>query len=215
MIFIDCEQGSDEWRAARAGVITASMASTALETKAKGDPTQKCLDYADRLAIERISGAPSDEGYNSWQMQRGQDEEPAGRMKYETTRRAFVSESGLVLTDDRRFGYSTDGFIGSDGMIEIKSLVGARAVMAIWRDGDLSDYMHQMQFGLWITGRKWCDFVMWCPQLESVGRDLFVQRISRDEAFIEKMEAGLMAFMKRVDANEAALRFGAAERIAA
>lgn len=206
MILIVCEQGSDEWRAARAGVITASKASVACDTKANGAPTAKCLDYADLLAIERVSGSPSDEGYNSWQMQRGRDEEPAGRARYETAHRVYVSESGLVLTDDRKFGYSTDGFIGDDGMLEIKSLVGARAVMAIWRDGDLADYMHQMQFGLWITGRKWCDFVLWCPQLESVHKALFVKRIDRNEEFIEKMEKGLVGFLKRVDDNERALR---------
>ena len=108
------------------------------------------------------------------------------------------------------FSYSTDGFVGNDGLIEIKSLASAEKIVAMWRDGDMSDYMHQIQGGLWITGRRWADFVMYCPQLESIGKQIFHRRIERDEAFIEKLEKDLIEFEHFVSETEAILRKQAA-----
>lgn len=206
MIFINCEQGSEEWHKARCGVITASKFRDAVEKTAKGKPTAKSELYAAQVAIERISGAPSDEVFNSWQMQRGTKLEPMARMEYEAATGNLATESGVVLTDDRLFGYSTDGELGDDGIIEIKCLASAIGVLQMWRDHDLTDYMHQIQGGLWITGRKYCDFVMYAPQLENVGKQLFVQRVERDEKFIDEMVEELLAFAKVVDTNEAILR---------
>lgn len=210
MILVECSQGSEEWCAARCGVITASKFRDAVEVTAKGKPTAKSILYAAQVAVERISGMPCDEGFNSWQMKRGQEKEPYGRLQYEMATGNLTQESGVVLTDDRLFGYSTDGFIGDDGMIEIKSLVSAIGVLEMWRDRDLSEYMHQMQGGMWICGRKWCDFVMYAPQLESVGKELFIQRVERDDNFIEKMEVDLMKFAATVAENEQILRAKAA-----
>lgn len=210
MILIQCAQGSLEWHAARVGVITASKFREAIETTQKGKPTAKSSLYAAQVAIERISGQPCDEGFNSWQMKRGQEMEPLARMEYEAHTENLASESGIVLTDDRLFGYSTDGLVGADGLIEIKSLVSAIGVLEMWRDRDLSEYMHQIQGGLWITGRKWCDFVMYAPQLEPVGKQLFCQRVERDEKFIGELEASLMAFASTVKENEQILRAKAA-----
>ena len=206
MIFIDCEQGSQEWHAARAGAITASKVREALETLKNGQPSAKSATYAAQVAVEIVSGTPVDEGFNSWQMRRGVELEPDARMSYEARTGLLASESGVVLTDDRRFGYSTDGLVGDNGLIEIKCLVSAEKLIAMWDTGDLSEYMHQMQTGMWITGRQWCDFVMYAPQLAPVGKDLFLRRVPRDERFIEKMEDGLMEFMRRVDENVVILR---------
>lgn len=206
MIFVNCEQGSESWHAARCGVITASKFRDAVELTAKGKPTSKSTLYAAQVALERISRTPCDEVFNSWQMRRGTELEPKARMEYELRTGNLATESGVVLTDDRMFGYSTDGEIGADGIIEIKCLASAIGVLEMWRDGDMSDYMHQMQGGMWITGRKWCDFVMYAPQLESVGKQLFYRRVDRDDNFIDAMVDQLMEFSRVVSGNEMILR---------
>lgn len=210
MILIECAQGTQEWHAARAGVITASKFGDAVDLTKKGERTAKSTLYAAQVAIERISHQPSDEGFTTWQMKRGTELEPAARMEYEALTGNFATESGVVLTDDRLFGYSTDGFIGDDGLIEIKSLSSAEKIVAMWRDGDMSDYMHQIQGGLWITGRRWADFVMYCPQLEVIGKQIYHRRIERDEEFIEKLEKDLIEFEHFVSETEAILRRQAA-----
>jgi exodeoxyribonuclease (lambda-induced) len=139
-------------------------------------------------------------------MKRGQEMEPMARMEYEAQTGNFASESGIVLTYDRLFGYSTDGLVGDDGLIEIKSLVSAIGVLEMWRDRDLSEYMHQIQGGLWLTGRKWCDFVMYAPQLEPVGKQLFRMRVERDDKFIDEMVKKLLDFSDIVNENEHILR---------
>jgi len=206
MIFIDCAQGTPEWHAARCGVITASKFRDATDTTAKGLPTAKSRLYAAQVAIERISKEPCGDVFNSWQMKRGQEIEPDARMAYEAHTGLMATEAGVVLTDDRMFGYSTDGFIGDDGMVEIKCLVGAEVVIEMWDTEDMSEYMHQMQGGMWIMARKWCDFVMYCPQLSSVGKSLFIRRVMRDDKFIDEMVENLATFEKAVSRNESILR---------
>jgi hypothetical protein len=205
MILIQCDQGTPEWHQARAGVITASKFRDATEKTAKGLRTAKSTLYAAQVAVEIVSGEPGEDVFNSWQMKRGNELEPAARMEYESLTGNFAAESGVVLTDDRKFGYSTDGFVGDDGLIEIKCLASAEKIIDMWRTGDMSDYMHQMQGGMWITGRKWCDFVMFCPQLEKIGKQIFYRRVARDEAFIEKLEKDLLEFEKQVQENVLAL----------
>jgi len=216
MIFIDCEQGSEAWHSARCGVITASKFKDAVDlgeevtlkngTVKPAKASAKNKLYAAQVAIERISKAPCGDIFNSWQMKRGQEIEADARMAYECATGNMATESGIVLTDDRLFGYSTDGLVGDDGMIEIKSLVGAEIVIEMWLTGDTSEYMHQMQGGMWITGRAWCDFVMYCPQLESVGKALFRRRVARDDEFIDAMVKALAVFEKAASRNEAILR---------
>lgn len=211
MIYVECEQGTEAWHAARCGIPTASKFRDALDTlKKDGRPTQASINYAHELAIERIAQYPVREVFESWQMRRGTEEEPYGRLQYEVDHGVAVQQAGICLTDERLFGYSTDGLVENNGLIEIKSLVAPVKLVALWRDGDLSEWMHQIQGGLWITGREWCDFICWAPQLRSVGKELYVKRVFRDERFITEMEVGLLAFNARVNEIEAELRKEAA-----
>lgn len=230
MRFIPCEQGSAEWLQARAGVITASMFSTAVAklTRASGD--RKAGDflatsdkYASNLAIEIISGKPYGEPPKAWTLQRGHDLEPLARVVYETRTGNIAEEAGLTLTDDNAYGYSTDGMVdpsyeadrivSSTGLLEIKCPVDSQKILAIWSTGDVDEYLHQMQGGMWITGAQWCDFLMYVPDLEAVSKDLYVQRVYRDDAFIEQLERDLLAFHRRVKTVEAHLRAPAANDI--
>ena len=107
-----------------------------------------------------------------------------------------------MLTDDRVFGYSTDGFVGSEGLIEIKCPSACDKLGAIWtspQDAE-SEYIDQINGGLWITGRKWCDLVVFCPWLESV----------RNDDAIERLESSLLKFAGLVESNGALMRKQAA-----
>jgi exodeoxyribonuclease (lambda-induced) len=140
--------------------------------------------------------------------------EDAARLRYEARALdAHVTQAGICLTDDDVFGYSSDGLVGDDGLIEIKAPIDGTKILAMWQTGDVAEYMHQMQGGMWITGRRWCDFIMYCPDLEAVGKDLFVKRIHRDDAFIDDMVAKLAKFDQLVQANVAILRANATQAI--
>lgn len=216
MKFIECAQGTEAWFAARCGKITASCFADAISRCSRksgardvGDPTAVAERYAADLAIERISGQMHGEPPKAWVLERGHRMEAAARMHYESRTGAFVTEAGIAVTDDGLFGYSSDGLCNNDGLIEIKAPIDSAKIMAMWATGDTSEYDCQMQGGLWITGRAYCDFLMYVPDLAPVGKDLFVKRVLRDEAFIDDMVLRLAEFDKLVQANVAILRAGA------
>jgi hypothetical protein len=212
MIIVECRQGTAEWLQACAGAITASRYADAISklTRASGD--KKAGDwsgvsdrYAADIAIERISETPYGEPPKTWLLERGHELEDRARIAYEVRTGFLVEETGVVLTDDRKFGYSTDG-MPEDGLIEIKCPIDSIKIATMWKTGDVSEYIHQMQGGMWITGRKWCDFIMYVPDLAAVGKDLYVKRIHRDEKFIDAMVEELLAFDERVQDFEALFR---------
>lgn len=171
-----------------------------------GEPSDGSKKYATDIAIERISGKPYGAPPKAWVLERGHEMEAQARITYEARTGLLAQESGIVKTDDDWFGYSTDGEVNDDGLIEIKAPVDTQKIIAMLSTGDVSEYIHQMQGGMWITGRKWCDFIMYVPDLVSVGNDLFVKRIYRDDDFIDKMVADLMVFREQVMQAEAVFR---------
>ncbi|SDF79731.1 YqaJ-like recombinase domain-containing protein [Duganella sp. OV458] len=128
-------------------------------------------------------------------------------MAYEAHTERMATEAGLVLTDDDLFGYSTDGFVDDDGLIEIKAPIDSIKIAEIMETGDLSEYMHQMQGGMWITARKWCDFIMYVPDLANAGTDLYIKRVMRDDEFIDAMVLELSAFERRVTDREILFKY--------
>ena len=205
MKFIQCFQGSEAWLAARAGAITASRFSDAISTlkkasgdKKPGDPTGAAEKYAGDIAIERISGRPYGEPPKAWVLDRGHEMEARARVAYETRYGLMAEESGVVKTDDDWFGYSTDGLVGDDGLIEVKCPVDTQKIKAMFETGDIDEYVHQIQGGMWITGRKWCDFVSFDPRFP-LHLQLFVTRIHRDDAAIAGMEMDVISFLDDVD----------------
>lgn len=214
MKIIQCDQGSADWHGARAGCVTASMFETARgklkSGPRKGQPTEAALNYAFRLAIERISQQPLDEGFETWAMKRGHELEPMARMEHEAQTGLIVEQAGFVTTDDGAFGASADGLIGEDGGAEYKCFVNPEKLRAFHIDNDASGIFDQVQGGMWITGRKWWHIGLYCPALESVGRQLWWREFRRDEAYIEELEQDLWQFKLLVDEYEQKLRSKAA-----
>lgn len=203
-IHLQAPQGSDAWFQERCGAITASMfAECRKRLKSgpnKGDFSQAAKDYAFKLSVERISGELLDEPqFDPWQARRGRELEPEARLAYEERRAVLVDETGLALTEDRLFGASVDGLVGDDGSIEIKCFLAPSKLAPILLDGDIGDCVDQVQGGMWITGRKWADFVLYCPALACVGRHLTILRIDRDDNYIAEMERDLLEFNRLVE----------------
>lgn len=209
MIVVDCEQGTPEWLASRAGVITASMFSTARKYKAGGDISETAKNYAFRLAIERISGVPLDEGHQTWQMTRGQRLEPEARDYHMQDIGRRVREVGLVLTDDRKFGASADGAIDGDpegeGGSEYKCLVSPLELRRLYVENNYMKFYDQVQGGMWLTNKRWWDFCVYCPALRVINGHFVRWRIRRDDDYIESMSLDLLAFDNLVEDYRATL----------
>lgn len=211
-IYLKAGQGTEEWLRGRSGAITASMASECrkrLKSGAnKGDHTKAGHDYAFKLAVERISGEPLDDlQFDPWQARRGRELEPEAREAYERRKclESAVEQVGLALTEDRRYGASVDGLVGDEGIIEIKCYLSPSKLSAILLSADIGDCMDQIQMGLWVTDRRWADFVLYCPALQCIGRDLTIIRVDRDDDYIDEMQTELAQFDALVESYRARL----------
>jgi hypothetical protein len=187
---------------------TSDTVARAMRGESVEEPSAKAIAYSWLIAIETIAREPIDDTFVTFAMRRGRDLEPLARAAYERRTGQWVDEVSLILTDDGHFGYSADGFVGDDGLIEIKCPMSPEKLGSVWENpaGAVAEYIDQINGGLWITGRKWCDLVVYCPWLSAVGKDLFVWRVVRNEESIGQLEDDLMAFWKLVERNLAILR---------
>jgi hypothetical protein len=162
--------GTEEWALARAGVITASCFDKLL-TAAKLEPSKSARPYLCGLAGEIVLGSPA-ETYQSGMMARGLEMEEEARVYYETILLDSDDEvrpSGLwYLNDDRRVGASPDAIVGEHGGLELKCPGLAKHVEYLIGGGCPQEYVHQVQGCLYVTARKWWDFVSYYPGLPAL-----------------------------------------------
>jgi len=205
-VTIDCEQGSDEWRMARLGLATASRFADVMATLKSGGEAATRRNYRTELVVERLTYKPT-ESFLSRPMQIGIEREPLARGEYEALMGCAVQEVGFVLHPEFECGASPDGLIGLNGGIELKCpTVGVHFDYLKLPAGECpSEYRWQVQGAMWLTGRLWWDFVSYCPEFPPE-LQLIRRRVLRDESAIDKLEAGVKAFMQEVRADEAFAR---------
>jgi len=176
-IFTELEQGSPEWLAARCGMPTASVIGqliTAKTLKVAANETSRALVMT--LVAERITGHV-EPVYPNADMQRGTMSEPFARDIY-SENYAPATEVGFMTRDFGGYtiGFSPDGLIGDDGLIEIKSPRQKKHLATILADEVPLEYMAQCQTGLLVSGREWLDFISY-----NGGMPLWSKRVEPDE----------------------------------
>jgi len=197
------EQGSPEWLAVRRGLITGSMFKVARDKLKNGTPSKQCQQYAMGLARERCKGKSPDK-FQSYHMRVGSEQEAVARAAYEAATGNLVEEVGFFADDAGQFGCSPDGFVGDDGVLEIKTLVSDETVFTVLYENDVSEYMDQCLGYLWMLGREWVDLVAWVPDLEHIA----IKRITKADytGHIEALEKDLLEFAKTVRLYESKLK---------
>lgn len=164
----DLIQGSDAWLAARRGMLTASEIKLFLTPKLKIATNEKASAHLYELLAQRITGHVEPR-YISDDMLRGQVDEIDARALY-TRHYAPVEEVGFVTNNQWGFtiGYSPDGLVGDDGLIECKSRRAKFQTETIIAGGVPDEHWIQVQTGLLVTGRKYLDYVSYCGGLPMV-----------------------------------------------
>ena len=180
MRLIDCEQGSDEWIAARLGVPSGSMFGKIITTQGKWSTQADA--YINQLVAEKLTGEQT-YVYQNEHMARGTELEPEARTMYEFIKEVEVNEVGFCLHDTLDAGCSPDGLIAEDGGLEIKCPAPATHVEYLKAGVLPSKYKQQVMGCLWITGREWWDFVSYHPTMKTL-----IVRVERDEEYITALE---------------------------
>ena len=202
MKIIDAVQGTPEWLSARAGKVTASMISAVLMKP----ETAGFRDYQAQLVAEILTGKPQGSDYTNAAMQFGTETEPLARSAYEAETGFSVDEVGLCIHPNiERAGASPDGLVGNSGLVEIKCPKPATHLAYMIAGVVPSGYKNQMMWQMAVTGRDWCDFVSFRPDLPEQ-LQLFVVRFKRDSEKILELETAVISFLSTVDAMLAKLK---------
>ena len=185
-------QGTPEWLRQRTGWVTASRFADVMDFRKDGKPGARREAYLYETVISRLTGnAP--ERFVTDAMQWGTEHEPAARMAYETATGRIVETVGFARHPTIKMcGGSVDGLVDDDGMVEIKCPNTKTHLVTVM--SQVCEHLPQIQGYLWITGREYCDFVSFDPRLPD-GLSLYIQRIQRDDDYIGKLSAAVIAFI--------------------
>jgi len=203
MQFLDIDQNTDSWFELRAGKLTGSKFGTIMANfgKAFGEPAKK---YAANIALEQITGKAISSDYSNAYMERGHEQEPLARMRYEEQFFCTVDNGGFFDCGDT--GVSPDGLVGNDGVIEIKSVIPSVHYSSIKRQSFDPAYKWQLIGNLKSTERDWIDFVSYCADFPE-DKQLFVFRLNKDhyQKEFDDLAARTAEFIKLISDTKQAI----------
>jgi len=194
MIIHNIDQRSEAWYSAKCGLVT----STRFKSLCAKETTDSYKDLVTNIACEIITGK-IEEGYTNALMEQALELEPVARREYEIAMDCEVKEAGFItLDEDHKYhgwiGDSPDGLIAFEsGVIEIKCSLARTHFEYIEANKLPSEYRHQVQGHLFVTGVDFCDFVSYVS-----GMKLFVIRVYPDLELFAEFERRLDILIPQV-----------------
>ena len=213
-VTLGAEYGTPAWNKDRRGRVTASRFGDVLtqpRSKAAQDAGQ-LSDTAHGYLLEVVASTITGHdrvGGKSAAMARGVDKEADAIDAYGMERFVEVGEGRILLVKDSLVAVTPDGFIEDDpegpGLLECKCPESKTHLETFLSgDGTPEDprqvpdvYVPQVQGQLWVSGRRWCDFVSFDDRFPGP-MQLIVIRAYRDEAYIAELAAKVLHFEQMV-----------------
>ena len=184
----DNPQGSEEWLQDRLGHFTGSNAQAVASSGAG-------LTTAVFEKVAEILTGKAKEAYSNADMERGNELEAMARNSYELESGNTVKEVGFVEMDEST-GCSPDGFIGKDGLVEIKCPNDTNFAKYLFYKKIDSAHDWQMQMQMFVTDGKQWEYVVFNPNFPNT---TIIVRIERDEDKIKKIEEGLKIGKEKIE----------------
>lgn len=207
MKWVDVAQNEEDWYRLRAGRLGGSEIKHVMAHYGKAF-SDKAKDLAVKIAIEQHNGEPIENSFSNEHMERGHEEEPIARKKYEDITFCEVSDGGYYIFSDCE-GCSPDGLVYDDGLVEIKSRI-YKTHHRNWKRGSFDPQdKWQLFYNLRCSGRDWIDYVTYCSSyfkpMEAGDEDrrLFVDRVYRKDISeeINMIEKRMESFKRLIDSN--------------
>ena len=196
-----------EHAAMRLGKATASRMGDLMAKTKSGYSTSR-NNYLAQLLVERLTGVQA-ESYTNSAMQWGIDHEAEAIAAYWFKTNDKVTEPDPPFVDHpiiAMAGASPDGYVGDEGLIQVKCPLTATHVDYLLSGGVIPRaYRLQMQFEMACTGRLFCDYVSYDPRMPTE-MQLEIQRVQRSPEIIAEIEKEVSLFLQELDANLQALR---------
>lgn len=200
--FFNVEQGSDDWKAPKLGVVSGSNISKALAKKGTETRSGYLMDLVGQIATKRF------DEINGKALEHGTVNEPAARAAYEFESGHKVEQTGFIYCEERRIGVSPDGLIPLINKgLEIKNPFTAKVhADFLCNDKVKSEYEYQVQFSLYVTGYETWDFCSFHSAFKS--NMLKIKTFERNDKIFERFDNELPEFLKELD--EALAKIGLA-----
>ena len=190
-------QGSEAWHSIRCGLPTASEMKLLVTPTLKVAANEKERAHMWELLAQRLT-KHVEPRYISDDMLRGQEDEIEAVALYAKTYEP-IERVGFITNDRWGFtiGYSPDALVGADGLVECKSRGQKYQIQTIVdyvsADKIDPDFMIQVQTGLMVSERKWCDLISFCG-----GLPMATVRVYPDEKIQTAILGAVTAFEERL-----------------
>ena len=186
--FHNIDQNTDEWMALRLGKFTASTFSDLMANKT----TLTYQKAINKVVYEILTGEAPESFTNSY-MERGHELEPMAKEQYSFMKFTEIDNGGFFQLG-KYIGASPDGLVGSDGLVEIKCPAFNTMINYMIKKELPNEYKYQVHGQMYVSGRKWCDFMAYHPKLNPL-----IIRIERDEDIIQEIETALKEAIELVE----------------
>lgn len=190
MRIIECEQRSEEWERWRNRPTASEFGS--FVTPAKGGYSSQATKYAAKIVAKRL-GVYVEPPPTYW-MEWGIEQEPNAVHAYQKQTGRTVEKAGFILPDNTdAYGGSPDGLVGDDGLLEIKCRAPETLIMYHAMGALPVQDRPQVQGLLLISGRAWCDFYAFHPELTA-----FLLRVPADPQYQTKIANCLLLLLDEI-----------------
>lgn len=212
VIHTELIQGTPEWDMGRLGKPSASNALVLINTfkpaemyavnavndkkgisgtiKKEAKYSDGATTYALSLIADQICGTPAFH-FETFAMEQGKVRESDARDDYESGTGTKVVQVGGIESDG--LWYSPDGLVGDDGTVEIKCPERVQHMRNLISVYCPEQYIDQIQMGLMVSDRDWCDFVSYNPEFHP-DFQIKVIRVHRDDEHISKLAEQISNF---------------------
>lgn len=202
------EQGSYDWLKLRLGVITASEAGKVISVPRSGKKwTDTKLSYFYTLLGEVCTGEVVE--VTAKPLAWGKEHESSARTLFEFTSGVDVSDASIIYKDDSlRCACSPDGLCSDGRGLELKSPY-TTAVFMKFRLGGFdaikAEYMAQVQYSMWVTGKDAWYFANYDPRMKREG--IHHVLVEREQEYMNKFDDMVPEFIEKMDQSLAEIGF--------
>lgn len=188
MEIIQGDQGTTEWNQHRIGSIGGSCIKSLM---AKGQyKSRTTLLY--QLAGEILSGEKH-QIRQTPDMSRGLLLESEARDAFEFISGLEVEQVSLIKRA-KHLHVSPDGLTSDNGILEIKCPLASTHVKYLVENRAPIEYIGQIQYSLFITGRPHCYFFSYHPSIRPL-----LLKVYPDQKYIQNLQTELLKFIKELD----------------
>lgn len=187
------------WLDSRCGKLTGSRMKDAMDFNKNGNPSVKRSDYMRELLAERLTGSTM-RHFVTAPMQWGIETEPEAKLVYEEVTGHKLHPADFVEHKTiENFGATPDGFIGHEGLLEVKCPTTGTFIEWRLAGGIPNEHKPQMVAQILCTGRRWVDFFAYDPRIKDQKLNRILRRFEPTLEERGRVEEAAVKFLTELD----------------